>query len=96
VVEVVGILIATSDGEHASAQDVGDAVRHEQWVARVGDQPRKSIGDPQPALGSGQQHDAAIGGDPAAVEVSDDFLAAHGWKQERRGRIVGHGGCGSA
>ncbi len=96
MVEVVGVLVATGDGEHAGAQDVGDAVRHEQGIARIGNQPRQPIGDPQAALGSRQQHDAAVGGDPAAVEVSDDFLAAHGWKQERRVGIVGHGGCGSA
>jgi len=71
-------------------------VRHEQGVARVGDQAGEAIGDPQTALGGGQQHDAALGGEASAVEVSDDFLAAHGWKQQRRDRIVGHGGCGSA
>lgn len=39
VVEVVGILVAASDGEHAGSQDVGDAVRHEQRIARIGNQP---------------------------------------------------------
>jgi len=77
------------------AQDVGDAVRHEQGIARIGNQPCQSVGDPQTALSSRQQHDAAIGGDPAAVEVGDDFLAARGWKQERLARIVEHGGCGA-
>ena len=95
VVEVVGILVATSDGEHAGAQDVGDAVRHEQGIARIGNQPCQPIGNPQTALGSGQQHDAAIGGEASAVEGGSDFLAAHSWKQERLARIVRHGGCGA-
>ncbi len=34
---------AALNGEHAGAQDIGDAVRHEQWIARVGDQPRQPI-----------------------------------------------------
>jgi len=71
-------------------------VRHEQWIARISNQFCQPISNPQSPLGSSQQHDATIGGDPAAVESGGDFLAAHAWKQERRGRIVGHGGCGSA
>ena len=96
MIEVVGILVAAGDGEHAGAQDIGDAVRHEQRIARVGDQARQPVRDPQAALGGGQQHDAAIGGDATTVEGRGDFLAADGWKQERRSRIVAHGGCGSA
>ncbi len=96
MVEVVGILVAASDGEHAGAQDVGHAVRHQGRIARIGDQPRQPVSDPQAPLGSRQQHDAAIGGDPATIKGRGDFLAARGWKQKRRGRIVGHGGCGSA
>ncbi len=68
----------------------------EQRVARVGDQPGQAIGQAKATLGGGQQQDAPIGGDPAAIKGGGDFLAAHGWKQERRDGIVGHGGCGSA
>ena len=95
MIEVVGILVAAGDGEHAGAQDVGDAVRHEQGIARIGNQPCQPVGDPQAALGGGQQHDAAIGREASAVKVGDDFLAAYGWKEERLARIVGHGGCGA-
>jgi hypothetical protein len=42
----------------------------------------------------GQQHHPAVRGDPATVEGGGDFLALNGWKPERQGRIVGHGGCG--
>jgi hypothetical protein len=94
VIEVVGVLVAAGDGEHAGTQDVGDAMRHEQRIARVHDQPSKSIGDPYATLGGCQQQDAAIGGDAAAIERRGDFLAADGWKEEGRGRIVKHGGCG--
>ena len=96
MVEVVGVLVTARDGQHARTQDVGDAVRHEQRIARVGDQPGKTIGQADAPLGGGQQHDATIGGDPAAIKGGRDFLAADGWKQERLDRIVGHGGCGSA
>ena len=54
MVEVIGVLVATRDGQHARAQDIGDAVRHEQWIARIGNQPREPIGNPHAALGSGQ------------------------------------------
>ena len=55
-----------------------------------------AISHPDTTLGSGQQHDSAIGGDAATIKGGGDFLAADGWRQERRDRIVGHGGCGSA
>jgi len=71
-------------------------VHDEQRVAWVRDQPGQAIGQAKPTLGGGQQHDAAIGGDPPAIKGRGDFLAAHGWKQERRDGIAGHGGCGSA
>jgi hypothetical protein len=46
MVEVVGVLVAAGDGEHAGAQDVGDAVRHEQGIARIGNQACQVIGHP--------------------------------------------------
>ncbi len=96
MVEVVGILVAAGDGQHAGAQDVGDAVGHEQRVARIGDQACQALSNAQAPFSGGQQHDAAVGGEASAVEGSGDLLAADGWKQERLGRIIGHGGCGSA
>ncbi len=45
MIEVVAILVAAGDGEHARPQDVGDAVRHERRVARVGDQRGQPCGD---------------------------------------------------
>jgi len=96
MIEVVGVLVAAGNGQHARAQNVGDAVRDEQRIARISDQRRQALGKAQASFGGGQQHHAAIGGDATAVEGRGDFLAADGWKQERRSRIVEHGGCGSA
>ena len=84
MVEVVGILVAAGDGEHAGAQDVGDAVRDQQRIALVGDQRGQPVGDAQPPLGSRQQHHAAIGSDASAIERGSDFLASDGWKTERQ------------
>jgi hypothetical protein len=96
MIEVVGILVAAGDGEHAGAQDVGDTMRDEQGIAWIGDQPREPLGDPQAPLGGCQQQNAAIRGDASAVERSSELLASDGWKAERLNRIVAHGGCGSA
>ena len=95
MIEVVGVLVAAGDGEHARAQNIGDAVRHQQRIARIGDQRRQPVGDPDTPLGRSQKHHAAIGGDASAIERGGDFLASDGWKPERLSRIVVHGGCGS-
>ena len=52
MIEINGVLVATRDGQHAGAQDVSDAVRHEQRIAVIGNQSRQPIGDLQTALGS--------------------------------------------
>ncbi len=96
MVEVVGVFVAAGDGQDPGAQDVIDAVRHEQRIARIGNQSRQPVRDPQLALHRAEQHDAAIGRDASAVEGGGQLLAADGWKMERQGRIIGHGGCGSA
>ncbi len=95
MVEVVGILVTASDGEHARPQNVGHAVGHQQRIAWVGDQPGQGAGDPHVALNRSQQQHPAVGGDAPAIESSDDFLAHDGWESERQERIFGHGGCGS-
>jgi hypothetical protein len=95
MIEVIGIFVAAGNREHAGAQDILDAMRHEQRIARVGDHRREARGDPNGPLHSGQQHDAAIGSDAPAVECGDDFLAPDGWEIERQQRIFRHGGCSS-
>ena len=60
VVEIVGILVAASDGQHACTQDIGHAVRHQQRIAWISDQRGKPVGDPNRLLHLGEQHHAAI------------------------------------
>ena len=96
MIEIVGILVAAGDGQHPSTQDVGDAVRHQRRIVRVGDQPRQRRGDADAPLSRAQQHHAAIGADVSTIECRDHFLAANRWKTKGQDRIVGHGGCGSA
>ena len=96
MIEVVSVFVAASDGKDAGAQDVVDAVRHEQRIARIGDQSREPIRDPQLPLHRAEQHDAAIGCDASTIEGGGQLLATDGWKMERQGRINRHGGCGSA
>jgi hypothetical protein len=43
-------------------------VVHPLGVARVGEAPRQALGDPEPALDLGQDQDAGVRGQPAAVE----------------------------
>jgi hypothetical protein len=54
MIEVVGILIAAGDGEHARTQNVGYAVGHQQRIARVGDQSGKGARNPHATLRRGQ------------------------------------------
>src|SRR5947209_11111745 len=64
-------------------------------ITLVGDHSGELIGDTQPALRLRQQHDAAVGTDPPAVEGGGNLLAVDDGKTERQKVIVGHGGCGA-
>jgi len=78
----------------ASADHVGARMADARGIAMVGKAARQPVGDAKTLLGHRQQHDAAIGGEAAAIKSGCDFLAANGWKQERQEIIVGHGGRG--
>ena len=93
-VEIVGVLVAARDREDAGAQDVGHGVGDPVRITRIADHRGKPLGQAQAPLGRGQQHDAAVRGDPSAVERGCDLFASNGWKRERQQRIVGHGGWG--
>lgn len=54
VIEVIGILIATSEGKHAGTQDILDAVCHPKRIPRIGDQLCPRGGDPNALLGGDQ------------------------------------------
>ncbi len=94
VVEIVGVLVAHRDGEDPGADHVGQCVRDPRRIAAVGHQAGQARGDAEPPLGHGQQHHAAVRGQPTAVEIGCDLPPLDGWKRERRDRIVGHGGRG--
>jgi hypothetical protein len=70
---------------------MGDPVR----IAFVGDHPGQLVGDGEPPLRLGEQHDPAVETDPPAIEPGGDLLALDGWKRERQQAIVDHRGCGS-
>jgi hypothetical protein len=75
-VAVIGIGIACRDRQRAETDHLGDLV--DDLVRRAGifDASRQSLGDLEPALDLGQQHNAAIRGQPAAIETGDNRLAA--------------------
>ena len=93
--EVVAILIAARDGEDAGADHVRHSMPDAGWSAPVWNETSEPLGDPEPALGLGEEHDATVRRQAPTVESSGDLLAGYGWKRERRGCIVRHGGCGT-
>lgn len=90
--EVVAVLIAAGDGEDPGAQDIGQQMGDPVRIALVRDHGGEPLGDAEPPLRLGQQHDTAIRTEPPAIEGSGDLFALDGWKRERQQGIVGHGG----
>src|SRR5207237_8852531 len=86
---------AASDGEDAGAQNIGPQMGDPVRIAAVRDRPSEPLGDAEPTIGLGAQHDPAVGTDPSPVKGGGDLLAADGWKAERQKVIVGHGGRGA-
>jgi hypothetical protein len=54
-IEIVGILIAAGDRQHAGTQDIGNAVDHTALVTRIGDARGELLREPQPTLGLSEQ-----------------------------------------
>src|SRR6202035_5394569 len=94
-IEVVGVFVAAGDGEDAGAQDIGQQMGDPVRITAIRDHSSEPLGDPEPTIGLGEQHDPAVGTDPSAVKGGGDLLAADGWKTERQKAIVGHGGGGA-
>ena len=82
-IEVVGVFVAAGNGEDAGAQNIGQQMGDPVRNATVRDRPGEALGDAEPTIGLGQQHDPAIGTDPPAVKGGGDLLAVNGWKAER-------------
>ena len=64
-------------------------------VAMVGNERGQCIDQAKPPVGSGQQQNAAVGTDPAAVERGGELLLANAWQREWQQGIVSSGGNGS-
>ncbi len=92
--EIVGVLVATGNGQDARKQDVGHAVPDARRIAIVRDRVGEVRGHLEMPLGTGEQQDAAVTGQPTTVEGGDDFLARDGWQGEEKKAIVGSGECG--
>lgn len=93
-IEIIGILVATGDGEDAGQQDPGELLRDARRIAPIGDRGGKSLDNADPARGSSQKHHASVRGKSAAIECGCDLPPGDGWKSEGKTRIFGHGGCG--
>ena len=93
-VKIVAVGIASYDRQHARSQHILNRVRNVRRVSRVSDQSGERSGHGAASFGKGEQRDAAVRGEPAAIECGCDFLARDGWQGEGKRAIVGHGGCG--
>jgi hypothetical protein len=89
-VKVVAVLITAGNGENAGAQDIGQEMGDPLPIAPVRNHLGEPLGDTEPTLRLGEQHDAAIRSDPSAIKGSGDLLALNSWKAERQQIIVGH------
>src|SRR6266446_5529593 len=69
-----------------SGRNWNDPVR----IALVGDCPSELVGDGPPALGSSQEHHAAVRGDPAALEGGAHLFPRNRWQVERQRNILIH------
>ena len=94
MIEVVGVLVAAADREHASAEHIDKAVHDPRRIAPIREHPGQIVGQTETPLGHRQKHHAPIRGQATAIEGSCDFLGLNGWKREWQNRIIGHGGRG--
>jgi hypothetical protein len=74
------------------AQDVGHEMGDPVLIAPVWNYLGEPLGDAEPTLRLGEQHDAAIRRDRSAIKGGSDLLALNGWKGERQQIIVGLAG----
>jgi hypothetical protein len=84
---VIGLMCA-ADGCPVA---VGDPV----LIMPVRNYLGQPLGDAEPTLHLGEQHDATIRRDPSAVKGGSDLFPLNGWKGERQQIIVGHGQRGA-
>ena len=80
---------STLDGAKNAIERMG----HPVLIALIRKQLGQTLDDTNPFLRQGQQRDAAIRRQSAAVECGDHLLRLDGRQGKRQQRIVGHGGC---
>ena len=85
VIEVVGILVAAGDSQHAGTQDIGATLWQIEQFGLRGSLIRAASLAAMPIDFStaAEQHDAAIGGHSTAIKRRSDFLAPHRWQRKR-------------
>lgn len=77
-IEVVGVLVAAGDGDHARRHHIGVTVRDEQPIARLGQRSGDGRRQPEPARGLPQDNGAAVGAEVAGIARSCERLGLHG------------------
>lgn len=83
MIEVVGVLVAAADREHAGAKHIDKAVHDPRRIAPIREHPGQLVGQTETPLGHRQKHHAPVRGQAPAIEGSCDFLGVNGWKRER-------------
>ena len=87
-IEIVGILIAARDRQHAGAQNIVEIMDDGALVAPVGNATGKGGGQSHPSLGLRQEQDATVRGEPPAFERRRHLLVANCWRREARRAII--------
>jgi hypothetical protein len=80
MIEVVGVLVAAADREHASAKHIDKAVHDPRRIAPIREHPGQIVGQTETPLSHRQKHHAPIRGKAATIEGSGDFPGVNGWK----------------
>ena len=80
MIEVVGVLVAAADREHASTEHIDKAVHDTRRIAPIREHPGQFVGQTETPLGHRQKHHAPVRGQATAIEGSCDFLGVNGWK----------------
>ena len=80
VIEVVGVLVAAADREHAGPEHIDEAVHDPRRIAPTREHPGQLVGQTETPLGHRQKHHAPIRGQAPTIEGSCDFLGLNGRK----------------
>jgi uncharacterized protein (UPF0548 family) len=80
IAKIIRIRVAAGDGEHTWAQNVGHRMGDQRRVAMVGDECRQHADQAKLLVGPGQQQNAAVETDQAAVESGCDLLLVNIWQ----------------